>query len=128
MPTSKTMLRDSAIALAVMVLGALALWGLDGVSTPALGVLAGGLIGLANLAMLGRLVENLTLAMATEQSSGGAALGLMFKSVVGLALFFFALQTFGVLPVLAGAMCTVLAITLRGVLNLFAPRASAQEA
>lgn len=112
----ETILRDTAIALVPLVGVGAALDGWLG----ALGVVATGLIVLANLWVLGKLVRRLTAAMAGEDGTGGMAVYvLLLKFPLILALTVPLVWVFGGIPVAVALSALMFAVFFRGTVMLF---------
>jgi len=114
----ETILRDTALALLPLIgVGAL----LDG-AWGALGVLCTGVVVLANLWVLGRLIRRLTASMAGEDDAGGLAVFvylLKFPLLLGVAVPL--VWAFGGLAVAVAFSALVFAVFVRGVVMLFQP-------
>ena len=111
----KTVLRDTAIALLPALIAAAVLdgwWGL-------LGTGLCGAVVLTNLFVLGRLTRRLTGYLAGEDPQGGmAAVVLIIKFPVTLGLITLLAWGFGGIPVGLGMAAMVLAIFVRGLVNM----------
>ncbi len=115
MLTPRTMLKDSAIALFVLAAGA----GLYGGWIWLGSALAGGLLAMGNLWLISQVVAR---GFAKHELTGkGAAVfavGLVFKTVVGLALVLLLLNYLPAIPVMVGVLSVVSAIGVRNVVDL----------
>ncbi len=124
MTTPRTILRDSALALPF--LAALGAW-LEG-SWGAFGVVASGVITLANLAVLAWIVDRLVHAAATGEG-GGAAVAVIFgKGLVALSAYALLLASFSGPSVALGFGAGLVGLVAYGVGEaLRAPTASVEE-
>ena len=115
-----SILRDSAIVLALLSIG-----GAFAGGSWAVGALAGGLIALLNLFLISRLVARL----AAGVSSGGAmAAGLLLKTALSLGGLWLAMRFLHPPAVLLGLGTVISAIALRTGLSLFAAPVGATRA
>ena len=105
------LLRDTLITLLVLSIVAFIVGGLDWV----MGAAAGGALAALNVFLLGRLVGNLN-----PDNSAPLMLGLLLKSVIGLAVLFVLLKFFAPLGVMLGVSSAVVALTIRGAAGAFA--------
>ncbi len=108
---SKTLLRDTLLALAALVVVSMAVGGLPSV----VGTVAGGVIALANVALISRSVS----ALVSDETRALGLIGLLFKTIAGLALLLGMLLYLDALGVLLGLGAAVLAMTVRSVTALF---------
>jgi len=114
---SKMLLRDTLLVLSVLVVVSMAVGGLPSV----LGTLAGGLIALGNVIIISRSVS----ALVSEDTRVAGLIGLLVKSIAGMALLLVMLLYLDALGVLLGVGAAVLAMTVRSVAGLFmAPQES----
>lgn len=130
MLNTQTILRDSAIVLALMVVGAGIYGGLDGLQTPALAVFGGGLLGAGNLFLIGRVVARLTAAATDEDgpSVGPIMASLLVKTLLSAVLLFGMFQFLNGIWIMVGLSAIVLALSVRSIAQLFAAPETAQEA
>lgn len=119
------MLRDSAFG--VLALAVVGFWlggsGQAGLSF-SLAILAGGALALLNFFLLARLVARL---MAGASGAGALAAGMVVKSFVALAGLWLLLQWFEAAGVFIGLAATVVSVSVRGALGLFAAPGGPQE-
>lgn len=112
----ETILRDTAFILVPFVGVGAVFGGWMG----ALGVVATGLVVLANLWVLGKLVRRLTAAMAGEDGNGGMAVYvLLLKFPLILAVTVPLVWVFGGIPVAVALSALVFAVFVRGTVMLF---------
>lgn len=130
MLTTQTILRDSAVVLALMVVGAGVYGGWDGLQTPALAVLGGGLLGAGNLFLIGRVVAKLTAAATNDDgpAAGPIMAGLLAKTLISAGLLFGMFQFLNGIWIMVGLGAIVAALSLRSIAQLFAAPETAQEA
>lgn len=130
MLNTQSILRDSAIVLALMVVGAGVYGGWNGLQTPALAVLGGGLLGAGNLFLIGRVVARLAAAATSEDgpSAGPVMAGLLAKTLISAALLFGMFQFLDGIWVMVGLGAIVVALSFRSIAGLFAAPDTAQEA
>jgi hypothetical protein len=130
MLNTQTILRDSAIVLGLMLVGAGIYGGWDGLQTPALAVLSGGLLGGVNLFLIARVVARLTAAATSESSpsAGPVLAGLLAKTVITAALLFAMFQFLNGIWIMVGLGAIVLSLSVRSIAQLFAAPDTAQEA
>lgn len=130
MLNTQTILRDSAIVLTLMMVGAGIYGGWDGLQTPALAVLGGGLLGAGNLFLIGRVVARLTAAATSEDgpSAGPVMAGLLVKTLLSAVLLFGLFQFLNGIWIMVGLAAIVLALSVRSIAQLFAAPDTAQEA
>ena len=130
MLNTQTILRDSALMLGLMLVGAGIYGGWDGLQTPALAVLSGGLLGGVNLFLIARVVARLTAAATSESSpsAGPVLAGLLAKTVITAALLFAMFQFLTGIWIMVGLGAIVLSLSVRSIAQLFAAPDTAQEA
>lgn len=130
MLNTQTILRDSAIVLALMLVCAGIYGGWDGLQTPALAVLGGGLLGGVNLFLIARVVARLAAAATSENSpsAGPILAGLLAKTVITAALLFAMFQFLNGIWIMVGLGAVVLSLSVRSIAQLFAAPDTAQEA
>ncbi|MED5370163.1 MAG: hypothetical protein VX899_04030 [Myxococcota bacterium] len=133
MLNTQTIFRDSAIVMALFVVGAAIYGGWQGLQTPALAVLSGGLLGLGNLFLIAQVVKRMTaIAAAPEGSETPAAgpmiAGLLVKTLLSAVLLFGLFQLLNGIWIMGGLASVVAALSLRSVTSLFVVPDPAQEA
>ena len=113
-----TVLRDTAISLLPMLVAGFFVDGWFGV----LGTAATGLFVLANLFLLGRLIRRVTAYLAGEDPQGSLAVGfLVIKFPLALGIITLLAWVFDGLAVALGMGAMVIAIFVRGLVNLLQP-------
>lgn len=120
MPTPQTMLRDSALGVFALVVVGFA-WGGLGFAGA---IFAGGALALLNFFLLSRLVARL---VAGSSGAGALAAGMMLKALIALGGLWGLLQVFDTAGVFVGLGATVLAVSVRGAVGLFAVPGDPQE-
>lgn len=115
-----SILRDSAIVLALLSIGGAFV---GGVWT--LGILAGGLLAVLNLFLISRLVARLA---AGESSGAAMGAGLLLKTALSLGGLWLAMRSLHPPAVLLGLGTVISAIALRTGLSLFAAPTGATRA
>ena len=112
-PDLRTMMRDSAMALACLV----AIAGLFSGWALALGTLVSGLAAMANFAALAWVIRLVSRAAAAGRGTGPAVALIFGKSILLLVVFGGLVSLFGSLAPALGAGSVILGLCTRGVLD-----------
>lgn len=112
-PDLRTMMRDSAMALACLV----AIAGLFSGWALALGTLVSGLAAMANFAALAWVIRLVSRAAAAGRGTGPAMALIFGKSILLLVVFGGLVSLFGSLAPALGAGSVILGLCTRGVLD-----------
>lgn len=113
MTATRPMLRDSALALPVLAL--LGAW--FGGPVVAAGVVASGIVSIANLALLGWLVERMVAIAAAGGTGAGPAVLILLKMGLVLGAFALLLAVFPPLSVALGTGAAIAGVTTRGLVE-----------